>query len=80
MLVLLFREQTIEHTQIHRVDPYLGDGRRRFVLHQRFDQRRPDRLSLGQQATQRCLHRRLALLRRQVQDAKVFLNRRARVL
>jgi hypothetical protein len=53
MLVLLFREQVIEQTQIHRVDRHLGNGWGRFALYQRRDHRRRDRLPFSQQATQR---------------------------
>jgi hypothetical protein len=50
------------------------------LLHQRLDSRGHDRLPCGQQTPQGSFHHRLALLRRQVQDAKVFLVRRRCVL
>jgi hypothetical protein len=50
------------------------------LLHQRLDSRGHERLPRGQQRPQRRFHHRLALLRRQVQDAKVLLVRRRRVL
>lgn len=50
------------------------------MLHQGLDSRCHDRLSRGQQTPQCRFHHRLALLRRQVQDAKVLLVRRRRVL
>jgi len=80
MIVLLFREQSIERTQIHRLDRHRGHGRRRLVLDTRLDRRRRDRLPLGQQPPQRRFHRRLAFLGRQVQEAKVVLVRPRRVL
>jgi hypothetical protein len=45
------------------------------LLHQRRDSRRHDRLPCGQQTPQGRFHHRLALLCRQVQDAKVFFVR-----
>jgi hypothetical protein len=66
--------------QIHGVDGHLGDGRRRRLLHQRVDSRPHERLPRGQHRPQGRFHRRLALLRRQVQDAKILLVRCGRVL
>jgi hypothetical protein len=73
MSVLLFREQVIEHTQIHGLDRHRRHGRRRFVLDALLHRRHGERLPLGQQPPQRRFHRRLALLGRQVQEAKVVL-------
>jgi hypothetical protein len=80
MLLLLCREQVIEQTQIHRVDRHLGQRGRGFVLHPVLNRDGSDGLPLGEQLTQRRRHRRLALLRCQVQDAQVFLGRRPCVL
>jgi hypothetical protein len=80
MAFLLVREQVIEHAQVHRLDRHLGDRRRRVVLHQRRHRRCRDRPALRQPLPQRRLHRRLTLRCRQVQQAKILLVRRGRVL
>jgi hypothetical protein len=51
MLVLLFREQGIELTQIHRVDHHCGQRRRRLLLDQPRDAGRREHLARGQEPT-----------------------------